>query len=214
MKRFICTALLVIAATALIADAASARWSPPQNLAWHREKWNTVYPTWSGNADTLWTTGAASKVDTTAAFNLLDCDVPSLNQYGVVVTANDSVAFAYITIYGDSAVTNTVNFKAMTCAVQVNWGTSKVDWTTIKTYTCAVTDGKKFWNIPLFEDGITADGEQSNIGLDGLQLNWQFAPSLRLVVSGVTSTSVPQMMVRLTKYRDPAGRSSGDTTNF
>jgi len=223
MKRFTLGAMLfVVALLTVFAGVAEARWSDPQPITFVRQRsWlfeNATAPVYYAvngpRADTLWTVGADSKADTTAAFNLLDCDVPNLNQFGVVVTANDSIPFAHIVFSGDSTVTNTVNFKAATAAVQVNWGSSKIGWTTIKTYTCAVTDGKKFWNIPLYNSGIVAVGEQSVIGLDGLQLDWQFAPAVRVIFTGTTSTSVPMMRCTLVKYRAPGAPAGGATTNF
>lgn len=213
MKRLTFTLLLLAAGLTLASSVAQARWSDPQPLPWNRlRSWN-VYG-YAVSQDTLFEHLEGAKVDTSGSFNLLDADVPNLNQYGVVVTANDSIPFAHVVIYGDSSVTNTVNFKAATCAFQVNWGSNPIGWTTVKTYTCAVTDGVKFWNIPLYESGIVAVGEQSTIGLDGLQLNWQFAPSVRLIFTGASGTSVGTARIRVVKYRAPGSPAGGASTNW
>ena len=95
MKRFTLGAVLAAAVLMLAAPMAQARWSEPQNITWvHVRSWNQenatapVYYAANGpRADTVYTVGNDAKVDTTVAFNLLDCDVPNLNQFGVK-TAN------------------------------------------------------------------------------------------------------------------------------
>lgn len=222
MKRFIPALILVSAALTLFAGVAQARWSEPQDIAWQRQRvWNTGGYSLIARQDTMWTTGGDAKVDTSVAFTLLDADLPQANQFGTTSTTQDTLIFGYLTIYGDSSATNTVNFKAgSTCAIQINWGTSSVSWATAKTYTCGIADGVKFWTIPLFVDALEAANTSADYAARGStagigsQKGWQFAPAVRLIFTGTTSTSVPAMRIRLTKYRAPGSTAGGATTNW
>lgn len=207
MKRFVHCALLAAIALVVTAPLAHARWSEPQDISWWRARSNTVQG-FPNRADTLYTPIAASKADTSAAFNLLDSDLPGIWALGK--SAADSTQVGWLVILGDSTVTNTVNFKATTCAIQVNWGASSIGWTTAVTYTSAQTDGTKFWAIPLF----ASLGALTDYGIDAAQVGYLFAPSLRVIVTGGSSATVPMARIRLIKYRAPGAPAGGATSNF
>ena len=216
MKRFTFVALLCATALTLLSGVASARWSEPQNILWRRERtWNT------GNSalmapDTAWTTMAASKVDTSAMFNLLDADLPGSGAWGVTSTTNDTTAFAFLVIYSDSSVASTTVFAAATAEIQINWGTSAISWQSGKTYTCAMASGVKQWTIPIFVDPVQSTSSTSYGGVSplGNQIGWQFAPSLRVITTGAATTAVTQARIKLIKYRGPGNQASGGTTNW
>lgn len=228
MKRFIPALILVSAALTLFAGIAQARWSEPQDISWQRTRtWNygltTGYYNVSARPDTAFTTLAASKADTSVAFTLLDADIPGANNQGTVVTANDSVAFAYLVLVSDSLLAPV--FKASTCAVQVNWSKGLVGaslatgavskaWVTVATYTCSQTDSVRTWPIPFTSIGVKAGAEASLMGKDLIQRNWQFAPAVRVIVTGGSSAAVPACRMRLIKYRAPGSAAGGATTNW
>lgn len=211
MKRLTFAVLLCAAALSLAAGVAQAKWSEPEHVLWKREHWNTVGTTMVNSPDTTWTTLAASKVDTTKAFSLLDCDTPFAGQYGMTTTTADSIPFAHVVIYGDSSVAGTLTFGQATCAVQVKWGDGPLGWTTVKTYTCTTTDAVRAWNIPLFNE-LTSGAAGSTYGKDLVQENWQFAPSVRLIVTGAAGTAVQKAAIKLVKYRDPSHSFNGGAT--
>jgi hypothetical protein len=211
MKRFTFVVLLCATALTLISGVASARWSEPQPVSWTRYNASNVtgFP---NSPDTIACRLEASNVDTSASFNLMDCDMPYLPQNGTIVA--DSLVFAYVTVFSDTSIASTTNFKAATCAVQVNWTNNSLGWATAKTYTCSQSDAQKAWVIPIFNSGVVANAEAMNAGVDYIQMNWAFAPRIRLIVTSAATTSVPMARIKVMKYRDPATKAGGGTTNW
>ena len=221
MNRYLRVAAIVAAAlTVVFVGDASARWTTAYDIPWKRQHWSNTGPYLNTSAlgqDSLYTSIAASKVDSSDVFNLLDADQQPITINGISPTTSDSVACAYVAITSDSCLA--AIFKATTCAIQANWsaGTQGANstlgqygWRTIATYTCSETDSTRTWVIPI--NSTCVKGVGSMMGKDGVQRNWMYAPSLRLIVTGGSSAVVPAARIRAIEYK--ANSSGGATTNY
>src|SRR5690349_3642218 len=79
--------------------------------------------------DTTFVSAAASRVDTTAEWNMLDTEPQSPTTIGG--TAADSSQVAAVVVCGDSTVASTFAWAATTVTIQVNYGVNGAGWTTV-----------------------------------------------------------------------------------
>ena len=166
------TALALVSFTA----TANAGWSY-ESVKWRHLGRGALGFSENGTAricDTLYVSAAPARVDTTAAWSMLDCDNLFATEQGQTATTADSLAPAYVVIQADSSVASSVNFKNTTVTIQVNYGTSSAGWQTLHSALSPLaTDGTKTLIVPVFQRllSITTD-----LGIDLTMPGSCFAP--------------------------------------
>lgn len=200
--------LALMALVTTIAVPAHAEWYKP-DVAWRRyNSANVASP--SLRPDTLWTTFAASKVDTTADFSIDAADNPPPGLFNRVSTTADSLPIAVLRIFADSSTAATVSFKATTCKLQVNYGDNASGWQDVVTYTSAQTDGQKSWAIPIFASPVTPASITNDLGPDmSTPVTW-YGGRIRAIVTGGASVAGNGMRARLVYWSDVQRRVEGE----
>lgn len=201
MKRFtraLFGALLLLTA---FASTALAEWKL-EPVKWSHPGLTSSQDgtTWAGLRggflrDTLYLPIAASKVDTTAEFSLMNCESPTASDMGKTSTTVDTLAGAYVIFQPDSAVASTITWGAATCAIQVNYGNG-ANWQTAYTYTLDPTAGQKQFVVPIYWVSTPANDTAPALG----QVGAIFGPRVRAIFTGGTSAAGPSTRVFVKKF--------------
>lgn len=147
--------------------------------------------------DTATVTAAASRVDTTAEWNMLDTEPSSLGATIGGSTADSTQLGAFI-VCGDSTVASSFTWGATTCQFQVNYGTQSTGWTSVgSTISPLATTTQKaiifpIWQLPVATAhlGSTAFNATYNI----------FAPRCRAIITWGASAAVPTARAYVRKW--------------
>lgn len=176
------------------AATARAEWVQ-QDIGWLRQRSYNV----GTKQDSLWTTFAASKVDTSTGFNMDDVDFINLGEYGR--SSGDSTQLGKLVIYADSSVASSVNFKATSCKFQINYSANSANWQDLATVNCVNTDGKKSWLVPIYLDPAAPGSATDDANVDFVSPIAIFGAQLRVIVTGGASVAVPAARLKLVKYK-------------
>lgn len=180
--------LTVIVAT----QAVAGRWVE-QQIPWQR----------SNATDGLYfqsivTTGAAAKVDTTAAFSLNDA-VPFPLSLGWGGTTLDTVIVAKLVIYADSSVASSIDFGSTSVSIQANSGVNASGWQAARTVATLNTSGQKYIEVPIYASN-NAVSKQLYIDRTGdFSL---FGCQLRAIATLTGAGAVPAMKCKLVMYTE------------
>lgn len=200
MKRFALALLCVLGVAASAGDALAywklqpVKWTHPGTTP-HSDF--TVVAGLRGWArDTLTIPMAAAKVDTSAEFSLLDCDMPTPIDYGRTATTGDSTAFAFVCLVADSGVASSVNWKNTTVALQVNYGDG-AGWQTGLSWATLPTDGQKVNILPIWS---SLSALTNDLPVDLTSPLGLVAPRARIIVTGGTAVAAPQTRIYVKKF--------------
>lgn len=192
MKRFLGALLCALALVTLTSPAFAGRWVEVQ-VPWERS--NTTDGLYFNSVTT---TGAAAKVDTTSKFSLSEA-MPFPLALGWGGTTLDTVVVAKLIIYGDSTVASTINFGSTAVAIHANAGVNASGWQSARTYSSLNTDGQKYVEVPIYASN-NAVSKQLYIDRTGdFSL---FGVQLRAIVTQTGATAIPQMKCKLVYWTD------------
>ena len=148
--------------------------------------------------DTLYVTGAAARIDTTAAWNMLDSEPSPTGTISIGGATADSSQVGAFIIAADSSVASTLAWAATTVQFQVNYGLNASGWTSVgSTISPLGTTTQKalifpMWNLPVATAhlGSTSFNATYNI----------FAPQVRAIVTWGAAAAAPQSRAFVRKW--------------
>lgn len=163
--------------------------------------------------DTTWIPMAASRVDTTAEFSLLDCDpIPSFAT-GHTSTTQDTTLLAYVVLTSDSTAASSVDWDQSTVAMQVNYGDRIGGWETAFTFHGSLdwVSGQKSVRVPIAA-GVTTNTTDSFADYNASLAN--VAPRCRLIVTGSAAVAAPSARVFVMKWNATSIEKDAGNTSW
>lgn len=197
MKRLLALALYALALFGTV-ETAEARWVQ-EPLKWRRINASNVG---LATQDTICTTPANAKVDTTTAFDLDAADFPPYpGNFRASATAQDTVTLAKLVFFADSSVASTVVYDASSFVIQANSGDASTGWQTLYTYASLNTSGQKYVEVPIWSSRaatITRD-----LYIDRTGDFSAFGNQYRVIVTWAgASVAAPKTKCKLVYYRN------------
>jgi hypothetical protein len=207
--RWLTPALLVVAAFVGFAPSAKATWSYEQ-LRWRHfgrgdigfSENGPVTPTSNPvsprGSDTLYVSGAAARVDTSTAFNMLDSEPSPTGAVSIGGSTADSSQVGAVILAADSTVLSTLAWAATICQFQVNYGQNSTGWTSVgSTISPLGTTTQKALVFPMWQLPVTT----AHLGSTTFNSTYNiFAPQVRVLITWGTAAAVPSARLYVRKW--------------
>ena len=204
LTRWLMPALFALS-TVLAAMPAHAAWSYDP-VKWHRQNNATAYnggvygipPCLCGQFDTTFVSAAASRVDTTGSWSMLDAEPSPLGSVSLGATTVDSTQTGAVVIAGDSTVASTFAWGATAIQLQVNYGSNAAGWTSYgPSISPLPTTTQKAAYFPILQYPVATAhlGSTTNYHTYGM-----FAPAMRAIVTWGAAAAVPSARVFVRKW--------------